>query len=221
MKDLSITQEFLMCALNAKGKLPLDKNVISVCIIAGAIIELLQNGDIQLEGNHIVATKDSKKDLSYLHSLLNEINVQDSIQINKLLSQYVLTFTDKKIDLLILDISHELVKKQYATKVSNGMFVKKERFIPNETGVDRIVEKIRAELLEEGCISEETIALVTLLDKSNLIKKYFSSHESKKLKERLKEIRSTSQNQLVKQMIEYVDTMMATMTVILTSTVVN
>lgn len=110
-----------------------------------------------------------------------------------------------KLILLIKDIANELELKQCIVKSNTGILVKKDSFIPNEKCTDMIVEKLRAELLEEGNITEEVIALASLLEKSNLLKKYFSSHESKKLKARVKEIRNTSENKLVKEMIEYVD----------------
>ncbi|MCG9969589.1 GPP34 family phosphoprotein [Pelotomaculum terephthalicicum JT] len=81
-----------------------------------------------------------------------------------------------------------------------------------------MIQKIRAELLENGTISDETVALVSLLEKSHQIKKYFSKYESEQLKARLKEIKEAPSNQLVKQMVDYVDMIIAVTAVAAIST---
>ena len=74
---------------------------------------------------------------------------------------------------------------------------------------DRVIQKIRAEFLEEGQISEETVLLGCLLDKTSLLKKYFSAYEAKMLKQRLKELRKAPENKLINEMIDSVDTLIA------------
>jgi len=51
----------------------------------------------------------------------------------------------------------------------------------------KTVEKIRAELLEEGTVSEETVALTLLLSASKTIKDYFSKFEIDQLNNRIDE----------------------------------
>lgn len=71
-----------------------------------------------------------------------------------------------------------------------------------------MIQKIRAELLESGGISDETVALVSLLEKSNRIKQYFSAHESKQLKARLQEVKEAPANKMIRHMIEYIETIL-------------
>lgn len=47
------------------------------------------------------------------------------------------------------------------------------RYLPSHEAVDRVVNKLRAELLEEGVITEEAALLAVLLDKSNQMKMFF------------------------------------------------
>jgi len=75
--------------------------------------------------------------------------------------------------------------------------------------VTKVVEKLRAEFLEEGTVSDETIVLGALLNKSGLIKKYFSKYETQKLNNRLKEIKQSEAGALIKKMIDYIDTWIA------------
>lgn len=221
MKDLSIAQEFLMCSLNSKGRLPLIGKEVPVCIVAAGIIELLQNENIKFDSNKIIVTKGLTGELNYLKSLYDELSKYNSIEIKKLIKNYAATLTDKKLNILINDIGNELEGKKCVVKNKSGLFIKKESFIPSEKYINVIVEKIRAELLEDGSVSDEVIALVSLLEKSNQLKKYFSSYESDRLKARIEEIKNTAQNRLVKQMMECIDILMATITAIIVSSSFN
>lgn len=213
MKDLSIVQEYLICSFDKKGNLPMIGKEISTCVLAGSLIELLQAQVIKIDNRSISITSELVNELHYLKSIYNEINKHKSIEINNLIKMYVMSLTDKKLKILISDLCSELESKQCVTKHIGKVLFNSERFIPNEECVDYVVEKIRAELLEEGIISDEVIALVSLLDKSNLLKKYFSKYESKKIKQRLEEIKCTHSNVLVKQMIDYVDSIMSSITI--------
>lgn len=105
-------------------------------------------------------------------------------------------------------IKHESAKRLYSliqtTKpltfkkwMSKFNFTSKERkyiysaFNENLYNINELqqktVEKIRAELLEEGTVSEETIALTLLLTASKTIKDYFSKFEINQLNERINE----------------------------------
>ena len=68
---------------------------------------------------------------------------------------------------------------------------------------------MRSELLENGEITDEVIALVVLLEKSRCLKTYFSDHERREIKNRLKEIVNSDEGKLVKRMVEYIETMTA------------
>lgn len=70
------------------------------------------------------------------------------------------------------------------------------------------MQQLRAELLEEGEISEDMAAVTALLDLSGLLKQYFSKHESEQLKMRLKSIRQSEQRTAVREMLEYMECIM-------------
>lgn len=69
------------------------------------------------------------------------------------------------------------------------------------------MQSIRAELLENGALSEDVIALTALLNKSGDLQKYFSAYEKKDLKKRLKEIKEDPQNEMIQKAVDYVETL--------------
>jgi hypothetical protein len=97
-------------------------------------------------------------------------------------------------------IGHSLIEKGCADIAEGGMLDKSSRYVPKKESIDRIVEKIRAELLENGTISETTVALVSLLENSGYIKQYFSAYEKKRLITRLKEIKDHPASKIVTEM---------------------
>lgn len=62
--------------------------------------------------------------------------------------------------------------------------------------------------MEEGTITEEVIALVVLLEKSKLIKTYFSKFEQKEIKNKMKELINSPVGQEIKDMVQYIEDLM-------------
>lgn len=214
MKALSITQEFLLCSLSEKGKLPVIGKEVSVCLLASGLIELLLNNCIQVdEKNTVNVIGDLDEKQGYLKSLFNRLSESGPVKIEKIAQEYCLGLTEKRLNMLIIDIGKSLEGLGCVTSEKSFFFKSKLRFVPNTDEVDKVIQKIRAELLENGPISDETVALVSLLEKSKQIKQYFSSYEAKQLKSRLKEIREAPTNQLIKQMVDYVDSLVTIITV--------
>ena len=80
-------------------------------------------------------------------------------------------------------------------------------YIPNAADVDNIVQNIRAELLEDGELSEDIVALTALLNKSKDLQRYFSAYEKQALKKRLKEIKENPQSEMIQKVADYIDSM--------------
>lgn len=116
-------------------------------------------------------------------------------------------FTDKYINRLIEDIGESLAESGCVRKEQGGFMNGKTLYIPNEADVDHIVQNIRAELLEDGELSEDIVVLTALLNKSQDLQRYFSSYEKQALKKRLAEIKENPQNELIHKATEYIDTL--------------
>ena len=50
MKDLSFTQEYLLCAFSPKGAIPVMKSTnITTCLVASGLLELLYSHTISID----------------------------------------------------------------------------------------------------------------------------------------------------------------------------
>ena len=78
--------------------------------------------------------------------------------------------------------------------------IKKER-------ADAVVQKIRAEFLEDGELTDETTVLSMLLKHSGELKRYFSKYEEKELKERLKQLKENEMASIVHTALEEIEGM--------------
>lgn len=210
MKDLSITQEYLSCSLGEKAKLPLFGKEVPACILAGGLIELWGCGCIRVaEKDTVCVTGSLGEEQDHLKSLFDWLRQAKPMSLEKIARKYCISLTEKRLNALVTDIGNSLADTGCVTIEKGGFLAGRPRFVPNRDKVDKVIQKIRAELLESGAMADETVALVSLLEKSHQIKRFFSVYEAGQLKTRLKEIRQAPTSQLVKQMVDYVDRMLA------------
>ncbi|MEL7659164.1 MAG: GPP34 family phosphoprotein, partial [Bacillota bacterium] len=149
----------------------------------------------------------------YLSCIYELVKSDKPMTVETIAEKYA--FDSKNPDELFLLVGNSIVDDGYAVKESGkGLFKNKVNFIPNEAEVTKVIEKLRAEFLEQGKISDEVVVLGALLNKSGLIKKYFSKYEVQKLNERLKEVRQSEAGILINKLIEYIDTWIVLISVI-------
>lgn len=209
MTELSIAQEYLLCSLNEKGKLPVISQEVMACILAGGLIELMASGCVRMDGETVLAAGGEAECPEYLKSLHDYLIEINQTTLEKIVREYCLSFTGKRMNTLVTDIGNSLAVSGCVTVHEGGFLAGRPSFVPDPDAVDRVIQKIRAEMLESGGMADETVALVSLLEKGHQIKRYFSSYEAGQLKDRLKEIRETSSNRMIKQMVDHIDTMIA------------
>ena len=223
MKDLSVTQEYLLLALNKGGKLSIWRSGVQTSFIVAALLELLSNGDIKITGKKkkVEVAKELNEEFNYLLPIYNYIKDSKSKTLKVIASDYIFAFTSKKINKLIMAVGNSLVDHNCATKkVKKSLFGKRiELFYSNISDVDHIIQKLRAEFLEEGTLMDETIILTSLLNKTSLLKKYFSKYESSQFKERLKEIKASPTHKMIKEILDYIDGLYTAMIVASTSNI--
>ena len=221
MTTLSFTQEYFACAVNEKGKAPLIKETeIMACLVVGGIFELTIDGCIQAaKGEKYIPIKPLPKEKKYLQSVYDVI-AQKPMELSDIAGKYV--DSGKLFRQYFNEIGESLAEAGAAERsAKSGLFGEKTAYIPTQNCLTAIIEKVRAELLEDGAVSDETIVLCALLEKSGLIKDYFSKVELGKLNLRLKEIRSSDAHNSVRKVIDSVDAAIAIVAAIVAVTSVS
>lgn len=214
MKEMNVTQEYYLCAINEKGTLSSLNTYVIVCLVASGLLELKLYDCICIEYSTVSVKASLPNECSYLSPLYEYIKSGQSRKINKIIESY--TSTGKKINELINSIERSFTDEDMFNVVSVGIMKKKEKLVPTLKTKTNIVQKIRAELLDDGNITDEVAILTVLLDRAGFLKIYFSKFERKNIKEKIKKLLESPYGKIVKQMMEYVDMSIAVIAVLAT-----
>ena len=162
---------------------------------------------LAFDGKKLSVQASLPQEKSYLRQVYDIVAKKQPIKFENAIEYFSFNFTDKYINGLVEDIGESLAELGCVRKEKGGFMNGKTLYIPNEADVDHIVQNIRAELLEDGEISEDIVVLTALLNKSQDLQRYFSSYEKQALKKRLAEIKENPQNELIHKATEYIDTL--------------
>jgi len=237
MTDLSLTQEYYLCAVNAKGRIPFGQSEVApVGLLASAVLELLARGLIARDDQDKLTisqpdTTDYTQPLDQpIPAVAGGLVVEDSLSylrplydtvasfgkpktLKGLVDHYVLGLSNKPFNALLAAIGQSLWSAECADLVPTNNPAK-QRYAPRRDATTRVIEKIRAEFLEPGPMDDDTICLAALLNTGGLIRSYFSKFEATALKARLKEVRRSELPASFQEMLDYFDQVIATMVVL-------
>jgi hypothetical protein len=218
MNALSYTQEYFLCAVNEKGNPPALDDTFPACLVAGAVMELLSHGYLtRAEKNKLVVGKVWDDGLPYVRPLYETITSYKKPKDAKGIAEdYLMGLSTKSFNELFAAIGISLVKAECADELTvQGLLKEKIKYVPKAEAVTRIIEKVRAEFLEDGLVTDETLCLTALLDKSALLRNYFSKVEKETLKKRIKEVRQSEASASIREMLDYIDELMAALIIVI------
>lgn len=208
MSNLSLSQEYMMCALNDKGKISTFNLERVIAVAASAVAELMMDDIIALNGKKLSVKKALPAEKSYLSPVYDFIEKTERVGFKTVVEHFSFTLSSKNIDELFDSIGGSLVRAGCAKKEKRGMLGNKNAYIPDAKAVDAVVQNIRAEMLEDGALSEDIAALTAILNKTGELMRFFSAYEKKDVKKRLKEIRDAAENEEIAKVIDYVEELM-------------
>lgn len=220
MKDLSIIQKYLLCAVNEKGILSSLGTEKPVCFVAAGLLELQLEGCLALEGKKAEVTGSLPENRQYLRPLYDFITEKSPVKIEKIVEAYRIAFTDRRMNELLAAVGGSLAALGMVEEGKAGLLGTKAVYVPTREAVRSVVEELRSELLEEGPVTEDAAALTVLLDKGKCLKPYFSQFEQKEMRQKLKSLADSPEGQMVKTMVEHIETLIAALaasTVVATS----
>lgn len=220
MKDLSIIQKYLLCAVNEKGILSSLGTEKPVCFVAAGLLELQLEGCLALEGKKAEVTGSLPENQQYLRPLYDFIAEKSPVKIEKIVEAYRIAFTDRRMNELLAAVGGSLAALGMVEEGKAGLLGTKAAYVPTREAVRSVVEELRSELLEEGPVTEDAAALTVLLDRGKCLKPYFSQFEQKEMRQKLKSLADSPEGQMVKAMVEHIETLIAALaasTVVATS----
>lgn len=211
--ELSVTQQYMICAMNEKGKISGFNKEKIVCMIASGMLELQMDGCIELEHKRVKIIKELSEEKKYLKPLYDFFNQRRPVKVEKIIDDYNYSSTDKKLRMITEAIEKSLEKKGLVTVTETDTIIKRKNYMPTKKAVHDVIDMVRSEFLNNGEISENIACLAFLLQKSKIINAYFSSFEQKEIRNKLREILNSESGKLSKK-IEYIENVIAMMTVL-------
>lgn len=122
MSTLSLTQKYFLCTLDEKGNIPnfnSQKQVFApekrVCLVASSLLELQLKDCIKIDSKTVTISSPLPEEMSYLKPLYDYLNSLAPIKIKKILNNYNLSITRKRMHELISSIGDSLVKHNAAS----------------------------------------------------------------------------------------------------------
>lgn len=95
MQELSITQKFMLCVMNDKGRISgLDTDKF-VCLVASGLLELYYENFITLEKKKVHVIKGLPAEKFYLKPLYDFLDQPSPVKLERIVEEY--TLSDKKI----------------------------------------------------------------------------------------------------------------------------
>lgn len=205
MNNLSIIQEYALCAVNEKGKISSFSTERLVCFVAAGLLELQLENVIAIDGKKVAIARDLPSEHVHLKPLYDYIREKEPVKLTSLVEAYAMGFSAKRLNELTEAVGESLVHLGAAEEGAPGLMSGRKAYVPNAEALKAVVEMMRAEMLEAGEMSEEAAALVMLLEKSKCLKAYFSDFERKEMKQRVKALMGSPNYKLIKELMDHVD----------------
>lgn len=208
MEALSMTQEFVLCALKEDGRIPLLKGTeITVCLVTSGVWDLVHRHAVRYdEKDNLVCVGALPEQVAYLQPLYAQIQERQPVSVHKLVESYAFAGTEKHLHLLIDAVGAELERLHCGKVVrERGLLHEKVRFHPDQAAVQQVVDKVRDEFFGEAALSNNIVAVATLLEESGLLKQYFSHYETDTIRRRLKELENTDEYAFVAGIVDEVE----------------
>ncbi len=203
MHDLTISQGYLLCSLGDKGTISSLRAEVQVGLVASGVMDLLLEGCGTLQQKKFDVAGPLPGRLEPLSSLYEFLQEKPRI-LEDIASEYNFSFTDRRYNQLLQDLGRSLVTMGLAEERQGGLWGNKTCYLPDPQGRDQVIQSLRAELLEAGELSDEAAALAVLLAKTGQLGQYFSKYERGAIKARIKELKHTSNNKIVQEMVDYI-----------------
>ena len=207
MYNLSLSQQFLMFAVNKQGKISSLDTRTWVCCVTSAVIDLHLNDCVSISDDKRPTVSTTAELPSTLHHLLpiyQRISEKGPIKLNKLVEQYMMGRSGPRTQLFD-SLGNSLVAAGAATPQVSGILKRSTGYVPDSHNLDRLRSAISAETSSTDAPTRNTVILATLLERSKLLKEYFSRDERARIKDMVKKHADSQADTLIKKTSAHID----------------
>lgn len=212
-KQFTLTEKILLLALdNNSGCIKAGTywNQIDIYMIGTTIIDLQNEGIININNNYITITNDKNVKHSHYIEVLKEIKTLKKPSLKTLFYNISNKYWFKEYSKVIIEelVNENVLKKERGKFLLLFPF---DKFInTNQKDEQGIIQQMRSSALSDEELPEETKFLIYILDKIGILYDYFSKYELKQVEQKFKQNRKElSSNKVLKLVQKYLDNMTA------------
>lgn len=192
--DLSLAQKFAVVASDAPlhMKIRLFHSYLQLYTLGAAIIDMALNEELHWNEREELVTGDMPRNMEAGEAQLLQI-IQASRRPKKMKAwmSYFLNHSGKRSNVFNAIVQPLLQQGSIRQEPYKVLFIfPAKRYLVSPADKDRIVQQLRAELLEDGPVTVQTAVLGMLLDISKLLKYFFSQYEERTLKQKLEQLQT-------------------------------
>ena len=208
MKNLNLSQQYLLFTMNRNGKISSINYYVGMCLVMAGLLDLQEAQVIELDQKEIIILTDQMpEELEYLNCLFEKITQLKKKRIDKLATAYGATFFEKDLKLLVAQTRNSLIDLREITVETDGNTLS---YLAKEKTIAQIVARL--ENLNQ--LDHDGLKLAILLKKSSYLKKYIEKPERKMLEAKIKEVKSDPVAKQTQVMISQLDWLMGAMVAI-------
>lgn len=205
MKNLSLSQQYLLLTMNRQGKISSLNYYVGMCLVMAGLLDLQSASVVELNQKEIIILTDELPDeLAYLNCLLDKIMTLKKKRIDKLAVAYGGTFFEKDLKQLVAQILGSLIELNEVSMISDTSYLAKENTIV----------KLVARLENLNQLDYDGLKLAILLKKSSYLKQYIEKEDRKKLEAKIKAAKKDPVSQQTQTMISQLDWLVGSLVVI-------
>lgn len=205
MKNLSLSQQYLLLTMNRQGKISSLNYYVGMCLVMAGLLDLQSASVVELNQKEIIILTDELPDeLAYLNCLLDKIMTLKKKRIDKLAVAYGGTFFEKDLKQLVAQIRRSLIELNEVSMISDTSYLAKENTIV----------KLVARLENLNQLDYDGLKLAILLKKSSYLKQYIEKEDRKKLEAKIKAAKKDPVSQQTQTMISQLDWLVGSLVVI-------
>lgn len=208
MKNLNLSQQYLLFTMNRNGKISSINYYVGMCLVMAGLLDLQEAQVIELDQKEIIILSDQlPEELEYLNCLFEKITQLKKKRIDKLATAYGATFFEKDLKLLVAQTRNSLIDLREITVETDGNTLS---YLAKEKTIAQLV----ARLENLNCLDYDGLKLTILLKKSSYLKKYIEKPERKMLERKIKDVKHDPVAKQTQVMISQLDWLMGAMVTI-------
>jgi len=193
LTELKLEEEYMLAVTNSlqSNKSHLQRSYMQVYTIGAAIIEMLLEGQLRLNESQKIEVIGHPMTQPSRQPLMATIAAAKRPQKMKEWITYFMNHGGQRnnvFDSLIASLQNSGLLGLEHYKIL--WLFPATRYAADARNKDRVIQGLRAEMLEEGPVTLQTSSLAMLLEASKQLKYYFSDYERRQMQDRLKELQT-------------------------------